>query len=243
MPAADAHTPPRAQPRLAHLLTSLIASPSIAPAAPIPDDTLLALAAVVGNQLLLDALDLIDRDKVTRLTPPSSRPIYLVASSSSSSGGSPAPASYHVVPDINLGGSAGGWCPCPAFAKGVVGNRADGVICKHLLAVLLSLRLSPSPTRRTLTTTTTSAGAVKPSSSSFSSVAGGPEAEAKKPPDRPALHASTTPSQRPRPRPVFVEKRATLEWVAGWATKFGATTTTGPQAANPPPAAETWRTG
>ncbi|GAA5890778.1 hypothetical protein JCM6882_000657 [Rhodosporidiobolus microsporus] len=211
-----------AQPNLAHLLTSLLSSPSLSPSRPIPDNVLLALAAVVGNQTLLDALDLIDRDNVSRLTPPAGRPIYLVASSSGAGG---AGGSYHVLPDIKVGGSAGGWCPCPAFARGVVGGGGgggqgggggggDAVICKHLLAVLLSLRLSPSPS-----TTTTS----KPSLGSSLSSDLKPDPTA---PSR-AQGAITRPSTSSS---AFVEKRATLEWVAGWATKFGA-------AVPPPPPA------
>ncbi|GAA5939019.1 hypothetical protein JCM10213_006005 [Rhodosporidiobolus nylandii] len=152
----------QAQTQQAHLLASLLASPSLAP--PLSDSALHALALVVGSKTLLDACDLIDRDRVSRLTPPAARPIYTVASSSS--GGS-----YTVVPNVRFGGSAGGYCPCPAFARGVMGG--EGVV---------------------------------------------------------------PPPPAPPQKSAFAERKVTLEWLAGYATKFGA-------AVPPPPAGAAGREG
>ncbi|BGP71273.1 hypothetical protein NBRC10513v2_004642 [Rhodotorula toruloides] len=101
---------------------------------PFSDDDLRTLALLVGPTTLLDALDLVDRDQVARITPPNGRPLYQVASSA---GGQ----AYTVVPDI-----CGGYCPCPAFSNGVIARQAQGnpVICKHLLACRLADRLGPS---------------------------------------------------------------------------------------------------
>ncbi|GAA6002884.1 uncharacterized protein JCM10292_001355 [Rhodotorula paludigena] len=93
---------------------------------PLSDDHLRSLALVVGPTMLVDALDLVDKDQVARITPPSGRPIYQVASSS---GGPP----YTLFPNLD----GGGHCPCPAFSYGVVA-QGNQVICKHLLACRLA---------------------------------------------------------------------------------------------------------
>ncbi|BGP25492.1 zinc finger, SWIM-type protein [Rhodotorula toruloides] len=101
---------------------------------PFSDDDLRTLALLVGPSTLLNALDLVDRDQVARITPPNGRRLYQVASSS---GG----LAYTVFPEI-----VGGYCPCPAFSNGVIARQSQGnpVICKHLLACRLADRLGSS---------------------------------------------------------------------------------------------------
>ncbi|GAA6042331.1 hypothetical protein JCM8097_003850 [Rhodosporidiobolus ruineniae] len=179
---------------LAPVIQSLVASSSSS--SPLPDSLLHSLALTLGTQTLLDALDLVDRDKVSRLSPPSGRPVYQVASST---GGT-----YTVIPDITVGGSAGGYCPCPAFVGGVLAEGAERVLCKHLLAVLLSLRLS------------------SPSSSSHSSDPAPSFPPAAQPDFKHSLPPPSPTKPKPAPSSAFVEKRVGLEWLAGYATKFGA---------------------
>ncbi|GAA5989704.1 hypothetical protein JCM11641_002177 [Rhodosporidiobolus odoratus] len=171
-----------------HLVTSLLSSPSLSP--PLSDSALHSLALLLGPNLLLDALDLIDRDQLSRLTPPSATALYQVSSSSHSS--------YTVYPHAHLSSNAavgGAYCPCPAFSRAMFAPRGAPVICKHLLAVLLSLRLSsplpapPTPNPLPLT------------------------ANLMPPPPPPAVAQSQS---------AFVEKKVTLDWVAGLATRFGA---------------------
>ncbi|POY71010.1 hypothetical protein BMF94_5935 [Rhodotorula taiwanensis] len=99
--------------------------------APLSDDSLRALALIVGPAMLLEALDLIDKDSVARILPPNGRPIYQVASSS---GGQP----YTVYPNVPKGG---GFCPCPAFSYGVLA-QGNQVTCKHILACRIADRIN-----------------------------------------------------------------------------------------------------
>ncbi|GAA6056088.1 hypothetical protein JCM3770_001963 [Rhodotorula araucariae] len=97
---------------------------------PLSDGHLRTLALVVGPAMLLDALDLVDKDLVARVSPPASRPVYQVASSSISSGSG---GSYTLYPDL-----PGGYCPCAAFSSSVIAPGSTAVICKHLLACRLA---------------------------------------------------------------------------------------------------------
>ncbi|GAA5878122.1 hypothetical protein JCM8547_005633 [Rhodosporidiobolus lusitaniae] len=85
----------------AHIFTSLLSS--VSPSSPLSDSLLHSLALSVSPTALLDALDLIDRDSVSRLAPPSGRAIYQVQSQSGGGGGG---ASYTVV--------VGGGCAAPS---------------------------------------------------------------------------------------------------------------------------------
>ncbi|GAA5988287.1 hypothetical protein JCM10908_002150 [Rhodotorula pacifica] len=99
--------------------------------APLSDDSLHALALIVGPAMLLEALDLLDKDQVARIIPPNGCPLYQVASSS---GGQP----YTVFPDAPRGV---GYCPCPAFSFGVLA-KGNQVTCKHLLACRIADRIN-----------------------------------------------------------------------------------------------------
>ncbi|GAA5929279.1 uncharacterized protein JCM15063_004108 [Sporobolomyces koalae] len=99
---------------------------------PIADHHISTLAAIVGHDLLKDALDLVDRDQVVRVNLPNGNKLYQVAGSS----GTP----YNVLPEL-----AGGYCPCPAYSLNVLARATDrstwtGSLnqCKHLLACRLA---------------------------------------------------------------------------------------------------------
>ncbi|CEQ41335.1 SPOSA6832_03027, partial [Sporobolomyces salmonicolor] len=112
---------------LAQLLNGQLASLS----SPLSDGDFRALALIVGSSMLLEALDLIDKDEVARISPPNGRPLYRVAGSSQS---------YTVHPEL-----VGGYCPCPAFLYGVVATEHQAIPnttqCKHLLACQIADRL------------------------------------------------------------------------------------------------------
>ncbi|GAA5883659.1 hypothetical protein JCM3774_003081 [Rhodotorula dairenensis] len=110
----------------AQLLNGLVAALT----APLADDSLHALALVVGPAMLLEALHLLDKDQVARIVPPNGRPLYQVASSS---GAQP----YTVFPEVPPGT---GYCPCPAYSFGVLA-KGNQVTCKHLLACRIADRI------------------------------------------------------------------------------------------------------
>ncbi|XP_039612990.1 zinc finger SWIM domain-containing protein 7 [Polypterus senegalus] len=87
----------------------------------IPDELLLALKFVFGPLVLL-ALDLVDQRAVTNVTSPSGRKVIQVMGSS---------GRLYTCYVACL------YCPCPAFAFSVL-QRNDGLLCKHILATLLS---------------------------------------------------------------------------------------------------------
>ncbi|KAK8724913.1 hypothetical protein OTU49_010974 [Cherax quadricarinatus] len=77
---------------------------------------------LLHGQSLLNALDLIDSKKVTKVISSSGRWVYQVTGSS----GTP----YVCLPNSIF-------CQCPAFKYAVV-KRRDSVMCKHVLAAHLS---------------------------------------------------------------------------------------------------------
>ncbi|CAF98509.1 unnamed protein product, partial [Tetraodon nigroviridis] len=86
----------------------------------IPDDLLMALRFVFGP-CALQALDLVDRRSVTRLSSPSGRSVFQVTGGSG--------RSYTCLVSCH-------YCPCPAFSYSVL-RRNDALLCKHILAVYL----------------------------------------------------------------------------------------------------------
>ena len=137
----------------AHSSSQLLNGQLAALEAPLSDDSLHALALVVGPAMLLEALDLIDQDQgttdsplaavgfcwgescylgmlslnsVARIMPPNGRPLYQVASSS---GGQP----YTVFPHVPAGT---GYCPCPAYSFGVLAKGNQVTVTTHLLSHL-----------------------------------------------------------------------------------------------------------
>lgn len=88
-------------------------------------DDILSALHVVFQAPLLPALDLVDHHKVTRLTSPSGRTVCQVIGSS----GTP----YTCLTSTN-------YCDCPAYQFSVLKNE-DQLMCKHLLAVHLSIAM------------------------------------------------------------------------------------------------------
>jgi len=106
---------------------------------PLLDSHLATLALVVGPTMLLDALDLIDKRSVARITTPAGAPVYQVAASSSSA----APGgSYTLYLDL----PGGGYCPCAFFSSAVLAPGATAVIVRPTLPPSL-LPLCSSPAR------------------------------------------------------------------------------------------------
>ncbi|XP_053223624.1 zinc finger SWIM domain-containing protein 7 isoform X2 [Podarcis raffonei] len=71
------------------------------------------------------ALDLVDRQSVTRITSPSGRQVYQVVGSSGKH--------YTCYASCHF-------CSCPAFMFSVL-RKGDSLVCKHLLAIYLSQAL------------------------------------------------------------------------------------------------------
>nr|XP_039247706.1 zinc finger SWIM domain-containing protein 7-like isoform X1 [Styela clava] len=90
----------------------------------VSDDLMSALNCVFG-QPLLSAFDLVDRNSVTKLTTPNRRELFKISGSSGKT--------YYCPSSLQF-------CPCPSFAFGVI-KRGDLIMCKHILAVHLSIAL------------------------------------------------------------------------------------------------------
>ncbi|XP_056314640.1 zinc finger SWIM domain-containing protein 7 [Danio aesculapii] len=87
----------------------------------IPDDLLIALRFVFGPSAL-QALDLVDQRTVTCVSSPSGRKAFQVLGGSG--------RLYTCFTSCH-------YCPCPAFSYTVL-RRNESLMCKHLLAVVLS---------------------------------------------------------------------------------------------------------
>ncbi|NP_001077009.1 zinc finger SWIM domain-containing protein 7 [Danio rerio] len=87
----------------------------------IPDDLLIALRFVFGP-CALQALDLVDQHSVTCVSSPSGRKAFQVLGGSG--------RLYTCFTSCH-------YCPCPAFSFTVL-RRNESLMCKHLLAVVLS---------------------------------------------------------------------------------------------------------
>uniref|UniRef100_A0A8C5RDZ4 SWIM-type domain-containing protein n=1 Tax=Laticauda laticaudata TaxID=8630 RepID=A0A8C5RDZ4_LATLA len=87
----------------------------------ISDELLLALRFVFGTSVV-PALDLVDRQSVTRFVSPSGRTVYQVVGSSGKL--------YTCYASCHF-------CSCPAFAFSVL-RKGDNLVCKHILAIYLS---------------------------------------------------------------------------------------------------------
>ncbi|XP_074045379.1 zinc finger SWIM domain-containing protein 7 [Macrotis lagotis] len=90
----------------------------------VPDELLLALKFIFGPSTV-QALDLVDRRSVTRISSPSGRTIYQVLGSSGK---------------VYACFSSCHYCSCPAFTFSVL-RKSDSLLCKHLLATYLSLAM------------------------------------------------------------------------------------------------------
>ncbi|KAI1795661.1 hypothetical protein LXA43DRAFT_731540 [Ganoderma leucocontextum] len=96
------------------------------------DDSLEKLRFFFPETLLLGALDLIDRDSVILYKTPWGRPQYEVLGST---------ATYAVFPGLPSTATATAYCTCPAYAYSVLLSETQ-LMCKHVLATLLAMRLS-----------------------------------------------------------------------------------------------------
>ena len=85
------------------------------------DDLLSALYAVF-QQPLLNALDIIDRESVTRCVCPTGRELYQVQGSGSK---------------VYICLTTSNYCSCPSFVYSTI-IKEDSILCKHQLAVHLA---------------------------------------------------------------------------------------------------------
>ncbi|KAM5540199.1 hypothetical protein V8D89_006018 [Ganoderma adspersum] len=96
------------------------------------DRSLEKLRFFFPETLLLGALDLIDRDSVILYKTPWGRPQYEVLGST---------ATYAVFPGLPSATTVTAYCTCPAYAYSVLLSETQ-IMCKHVLATLLAMRLS-----------------------------------------------------------------------------------------------------
>ncbi|KAI9510944.1 hypothetical protein F5148DRAFT_1175381 [Russula earlei] len=96
------------------------------------DEAVKKLGVLFSEQLLLAALDLIDRDCVTQHISPWGRSHFSVL-------GMTGP--YTVFPSLYQSCSIPFYCTCPAFAYSVLISQSQ-ITCKHILAVLIARPLS-----------------------------------------------------------------------------------------------------
>ncbi|KAJ7462238.1 hypothetical protein B0H11DRAFT_101021 [Mycena galericulata] len=101
---------------------------SVVPEYPVSDHTLLNLQAVLPRNLVIAALDLIDRENVLRCIGPA-REHYQVLGST---------AIYSVF--VDLPGPISTYCTCPAFSFLVLSPETY-IMCKHVLATRLAIRM------------------------------------------------------------------------------------------------------
>ncbi|KAF9010644.1 hypothetical protein BDQ17DRAFT_1299174 [Cyathus striatus] len=95
------------------------------------DNTLLQLRAVFSENLVIAALDLIDRGNIIHYTTPWGHTEYEVLGST---------ATYSVFLDLGTA-RIPFYCSCPAFSRIVLAGES-AVMCKHVLATRLAKQLS-----------------------------------------------------------------------------------------------------
>ncbi|TFK44251.1 hypothetical protein BDQ12DRAFT_730330 [Crucibulum laeve] len=95
------------------------------------DDSLMSLHAIFPENLLLSALDLVDRSNIIKYAAPWGYTEYEVLGSSDT---------YTVMLDLFLA-EIPFYCSCPSFAIAVLKEKTH-VMCKHILAARLACRLS-----------------------------------------------------------------------------------------------------
>ncbi|KAH9027733.1 hypothetical protein EDB85DRAFT_1974243 [Lactarius pseudohatsudake] len=96
------------------------------------DEAVEKLGVLFSDQLLLAALDLIDRDCVIKYVSPWGRHHFSVLGMTDS---------YTVFPSLHRSCSVLHFCTCPAFAYAVLISQSQ-MACKHVLATLIAERLS-----------------------------------------------------------------------------------------------------
>ncbi|KAH8994733.1 hypothetical protein EDB86DRAFT_2851699 [Lactarius hatsudake] len=98
----------------------------------VSDEAVEKLGVLFSDQLLLAALDLIDRDCVIKYVSPWGRHHFSVLGMTDS---------YTVFPSLHRSASVPHLCTCPAFAYAVLISRSQ-MACKHVLATLIAEHLS-----------------------------------------------------------------------------------------------------
>ncbi|KAH9159850.1 hypothetical protein EDB89DRAFT_1864158 [Lactarius sanguifluus] len=105
----------------------------------VSDEAVEKLGVLFSDQLLLAALDLIDRDcgkprslSVIKYVSPWGRHHFSVLGMTDS---------YTVFPSLHRSCSVPHFCTCPAFAYAVLISQSQ-LTCKHVLATLIAERLS-----------------------------------------------------------------------------------------------------
>jgi len=89
------------------------------------------LRHILPENLLLASLDLVDRDCVIKFKTPWGNDQYRVEGSTST---------YHVFPGVSPEPTS--YCTCLAFAYNGLLSNSDSMPCKHLLATMISMRMS-----------------------------------------------------------------------------------------------------
>ncbi|KAI0295841.1 hypothetical protein B0F90DRAFT_1132845 [Multifurca ochricompacta] len=103
------------------------------------DETIEKLGVLFSEQLLLAALDLIDRDCVIK---------YILPWGSSHFGVLGLTGPYSVFPNLHHSCPIPFFCTCPAFSYAVLISQSQ-LTCKHVLATLIAERLSKCVVRNT----------------------------------------------------------------------------------------------
>jgi len=117
-----------ATPEVVQVLNSIL--DSITPDA-LSDEAVEDLQTLLPENLVLAALDLVDREKVIQYITPWGTKIYQVLGST---------ATYSVCVDMTVA-PIPYYCTCPAFAYAVLLSETHAM-CKHVLATCVARRLS-----------------------------------------------------------------------------------------------------
>ncbi|KAJ3478690.1 hypothetical protein NLI96_g9594 [Meripilus lineatus] len=102
------------------------------------NDYIERLLFIFPESLLLAALDMIDRENIIKFTTPWGYSQYQAFGST---------ATYNVFPRVTSGSrKTEPYCTCPSFAFSVMLSKSE-YMCKHILAVMISSKLSKCPER------------------------------------------------------------------------------------------------
>jgi len=96
-------------------------------------DSLMKLQTIFPENLIISALDLIDRRNVIRHITPWNHTEYQVLGSSSTT--------YTILLDLDAAPKVPYSCTCPSFISTVLSSETH-IMCKHLLATFLARKLS-----------------------------------------------------------------------------------------------------
>ncbi|KAF8806676.1 hypothetical protein BYT27DRAFT_7191244 [Phlegmacium glaucopus] len=96
------------------------------------DDSLMKLQIIFPENLIIAALDLIDRGSVIHRITPWGHTEYEVLGST---------ATYTILPDLDAAPRVPYSCTCPSFIYAVLLSETH-IMCKHVLATFLARKLS-----------------------------------------------------------------------------------------------------